>query len=196
MSHNNVYCYAFAGNITFAGTLSGGVYMSTNSGDSWIQKIEGMTLGTTVGRLLIANNYIFAGTNAGSLVWRRPLTDLIIPLEPMPLSPLNNSTGNLINLNLVWSKPQYATGYNVVLSTDSLFSTIVVNDSLLTDSIKVVNNLLPLTNYYWKVRAKNAAGSSAFSTVSKFKTLGTPAQVTLLQPLNNSVNQSINITFK
>ncbi len=123
-------------------------------------------------------------------------TILPMPLAPGLLFPVNNSTGNELNLNLVWNKPQYSAGYNVVLATDAGFTTIILNDSLLTDSIKALTNLTPLTNYYWKVRAKNAAGWGVFSTAFTFKTVGIPTQVVLSIPVNNATGQPVNLTFK
>ncbi|MCE1164835.1 MAG: hypothetical protein LWX07_05475, partial [Bacteroidetes bacterium] len=118
-----------------------------------------------------------------------------VPNAPALVSPLNNSTGNSVNLNLVWNKTQYAAGYNVVLATDASFTTIILNDSTLTDSIKAVTDLTPLTTYYWKVRAKNISGWSSYSSTNNFKTVGSATQVTLYSPANNAVNQPISLTF-
>jgi hypothetical protein len=104
--------------------------------------------------------------------------------------------GNPLSLNLVWNKSVSATGYNVVLSTDAGFSTIILNDSTLTDSIKSLTNLNVLTTYYWKVRAKNAGGWGTFSGAFNFKTVGSPTQIILSSPANNATNQPVNLTFK
>jgi hypothetical protein len=124
--------------------------------------------------------------------------NLLVPSAPVLFNPANNSTGQPVNLNLVWNKPLYSTRYRVLIATDSLFANIIVNDSLLTDSVKGISNLIPLTYYYWKVSAGNGnpAGWSSYSTVYKFKTISMPSQVALNLPANNSVNQPVNITFK
>ncbi|MCX6162269.1 MAG: dockerin type I domain-containing protein, partial [Ignavibacteriae bacterium] len=75
------------------------------------------------------------------------------------------------------------------------FSNIILNDSLLTDSVKAIVNLTPLLNYFWKVRAKNDAGWGAFSTTFTFNTIGVPGQVVLSYPVNNAVNLPVNLTF-
>jgi hypothetical protein len=193
LTNINVHSLATIGDNLFAGT-DGGVFLSTNSGGNWSAINQGFLTIPSIYSLLLANNYIFAGT-AGQSVWRR---DFVVPLPDTPIliNPANNSTSNLINLNLVWTKPLTATGYNAVLATDSLFTNIVINDSLLTDSIKSLTNLSPLTNYYWKVRAKNTVGWGVFSTAFKFKTQGVPTTVILSEPANNAINQPINITFK
>ena len=66
------------------------------------------------------------------------LADASLPAE-FPRTPLNNSTVNLSSATLVWSKSALATSYRVQLATDSLFNTIVVNDSTVTDTTKLVS---------------------------------------------------------
>ncbi len=123
-------------------------------------------------------------------------TIIAASLAPTLVSPANNSVGNLTALTLVWNKSASAVNYRVQLSTDSLFSSLIVNDSTLTDSTKAVSGLNPLTNYWWRVNAKNAGGTSAYSTVYKFRTLGVPAQITgIFIPANGSVNQPVTINF-
>jgi len=136
-----------------------------------------------------------SGTSSFSSAWK--FTTIVpLPIAPNLLLPLNNSTSNQLSLNLVWNKPQYASGYRAIVSTDSLFSNLILNDSTLTDSTKFVSGLNPLTNYWWKVQVKNIAGWGNYSAAYKFRTLGTPAQIILIQPANNSINQPVNLTFK
>ena len=80
---NNQYVNSLAvsDNNVFAGigkypTGSGSVSLSTNNGTSWIEKNQGFNVIPIVTRLLIANNYIFAGTY-GLSVWRRSYTEII-----------------------------------------------------------------------------------------------------------------------
>ncbi|HPS65882.1 MAG TPA: fibronectin type III domain-containing protein, partial [Ignavibacteria bacterium] len=135
------------------------------------------------------------GWNSFSEVWN--FTTIVpVPASPALINPVNNSTGNPLNLNLIWSKPQFAAGYNVILASDPGFTNIVINDSTITDTLKAITNLNPLTTYYWKVRAKDAAGWSAFSIVSAFKTVGTAAQVFLASPSNGVTSQPVTISFK
>jgi hypothetical protein len=124
-----------------------------------------------------------------------------IPVSPPPApnlaSPANNSVGNLTSLNLVWNRSVTAVTYRVQLATDNSFNTLIVNDSTLTDSIKAVSGLSPLTNYWWRVNAKNAGGTSSYSSVFTFRTLGVPAQITgTFIPANGAVNQPTTVNFK
>ena len=119
-----------------------------------------------------------------------------VPAAPTLVSPANNSTGLLFSLNLVWTKTQYSTKYKVLLATDSLFTNVILNDSLLTDSVKSLTNLNPYTYHFWKVSAGNINGWSSYSSTYKFRTIGSPTQVNLFSPANNAVNQPVNITLK
>lgn len=75
---NNKFVFSVItnGNILFASVTNGGVYKSTDNGISWIQKSEGFSSGIIITKLIIYNNYIFAGSY-GQSVWRRPLIDII-----------------------------------------------------------------------------------------------------------------------
>ncbi len=71
-----VYSFAVSGTNIFAGT-GGGVFLSTNNGTSWINKNQGFVVFIpAIYALLIANNYIFAGT-FGQGFWRRSLAEII-----------------------------------------------------------------------------------------------------------------------
>jgi hypothetical protein len=58
---------AFSGTNIFAGTAFGGVYLSTNSGQSWAPVNNGLS-NTYVEALATSGKYIFAGTNNGVYV--------------------------------------------------------------------------------------------------------------------------------
>lgn len=71
-----VYSFAVSGSNLFAGTNSG-VFLSNDNGTSWTQ--VGLT-GNIIFSLAISANNIFAGTSTLG-VWRRPLSDLTLPME-------------------------------------------------------------------------------------------------------------------
>ena len=128
-------------------------------------------------------------------VWFKLTTIMSAPVAPILVSPLNNAVGQNLSLTLVWNKSSTAATYRVQVATDSLFSGLIVNDSTVTDSTRAISGLNPLRYYWWRVNAKNLGGTSAFSTIYKFKTLGSPSQITLLIPTNNAVNQPTSLNF-
>lgn len=122
---------------------------------------------------------------------------IVAPNAPVLVSPANNSVGNLTSVNLLWNKSAGATSYKVQVAADAGFGSLIVNDSTLTDSIKTLAGLNPLTSYWWRVNAKNAGGLSGFSSVFTFRTLGVPTQITgLFIPANGSVNQPTTVNFR
>ncbi|MBZ0201624.1 MAG: SBBP repeat-containing protein [Ignavibacteria bacterium] len=94
-----------------------------------------------------------------------------LPLIPLLSSPVYNAANQPLSLNLVWYKSIAAANYRVQLATDSLFTNLVVNDSVLTDSIKAVSGLNNSTTYWWRVNARNAIGTSSYSQIWRFTTM-------------------------
>lgn len=131
-------------------------------------------------------------TSAWSNVWRFK-TIIQAPEVPELVSPTNNSFNMQTTQVFVWHTSLRAEVYHLQVSTDSLFSIIIAEDSLITDSTKFISGLNHNTEFYWRVRAKNIGGFSNFSGFFKFRTL---LQTPLLQsPTNGSINVSINPTF-
>ncbi|MCE1164965.1 MAG: T9SS type A sorting domain-containing protein [Bacteroidetes bacterium] len=122
---------------------------------------------------------------------------IIVPLPQIPVlvSPAAGGTGLLTDVSFKWNKSANADLYCFQISYDSLFSDIVAADSLLTDSVKNVYSLHPLTDYYWRVKGKNGAGTGSFSPARTFRTLGFPNAVSLCSPAENSVGVSVPVTF-
>ena len=80
ITNSTIYAITGDGTNIFAGTSNypsgGGVFHSTNNGGNWSKINEGLISIPHIYSLLIANNYIFAGTWLQS-VWRRPLSELV-----------------------------------------------------------------------------------------------------------------------
>jgi hypothetical protein len=95
------------------------------------------------------------------------------PLPPAPVlvSPVNGATGVSVTPTLVWDTSAGATNYVLQVATDSSFVSLIYNDTSGSASTsRVVSSLANSTTYYWRVRARNATGSSAWSTVWSFTT--------------------------
>lgn len=93
------------------------------------------------------------------------------PATPGLVSPSNGATGIALPVQFLWRRVDSVTVYKFQLSTNSSFSTFVVNDSSLTDTTTSASSLSSGTTYYWRVAAKNNAGSSAFSATRSFTTM-------------------------
>lgn len=126
------------------------------------------------------------------------------PLLPNLVSPPNNSFNQLSSVRFIWNKSTGAQTYRLQLSQDSLFSSLVLNDSTLVDSTIVVTNLTTNKYYWWRVNAKNAFGTSPYSSVWKFGTflvglnqveIKVPAKYKLYNNYPNPFNPSTIIRF-
>jgi hypothetical protein len=120
--------------------------------------------------LAVAN----AGSNTVSVFRNTIAASTTPPTSPTLVSPANGATNQSTSLTLQWNASSGATSYRVQVATDSNFvSGIVVNDSTVTDTTKSLSGLANTTIHYWRVNAKNSAGTSAYSQVRNFTT--TPA---------------------
>jgi len=93
-----------------------------------------------------------------------------LPQAPSLIAPQNNATGIPTTTLFLWNSVTSALKYRFQVSTDSLFSVIFINDSTLTDTMKIVMTLAPNTKYYWRVNAANISGSGNWSVVYNFTT--------------------------
>jgi hypothetical protein len=98
------------------------------------------------------------------------IQDTVLPATPVLLSPDSGITGQAKMLTLRWDFSASARQFHLQVSTNSSFSSFIVNDSTLMTSSKQVGPLQDSTRYYWRVKASNTMGSSDWSTVFSFKT--------------------------
>ncbi len=125
-------------------------------------------------------NAIFAGGNgAWSSVWHFTTVGENRLSQPAPVSPSNGSTGMLTYPILSWNAVSGATFYQLQVSIDTTFSTVLFqNRDLRTTSLEV-SPLSEGTTYYWRVRAGDANDSSAWSSTWSFKTFTYPSSISV-----------------
>ncbi len=116
---------------------------------------------------------------------------------PSLSSPANNATNISINPTLSWNSVSSATSYSLQVSTNSSFSSLVVNQSGISGTSYSVN-LNYNTTYYWRVNATNSGGTSGWSSRT-FTTMQEPVVApddpTLVSPNNGATNVSINTSL-
>jgi parallel beta-helix repeat protein len=93
-----------------------------------------------------------------------------VPSSPSLSSPINNATSQPTTITLTWIASSGAAKYHLQISVTSTFTTLVMEDSSLTQASRSVGSLVNSTLYYWRVRAGNSAGWSAFSGSWSFTT--------------------------
>jgi hypothetical protein len=140
-------------------------------------------LDTTLRVMNNINNQVFAfrfGRQPALLVFD-PNNDIVIKQgnttvgstlsTPTLVSPPPDTLNQPLTMSLIWNQMISAATYRLQLATDSTFAVIVVEDSSITDTSRQVGPLPHSTLLYWRVSAKNSAGSSPFSAIWKFRTL-------------------------
>ncbi len=107
------------------------------------------------------------------------------------VSPANGSLNLPTPLTLKWRQASGATKYCVEMSTNSGFTLLTVYDSTLTDTSYVPGSLSLGSQYYWRVRARNANGWGNYSAGWSFTTAAIPAPPLLASPSNGATNQAL-----
>ncbi|MGE5402513.1 MAG: glycosyl hydrolase family 18 protein [Ignavibacteriales bacterium] len=82
--------------------------------------------------------------------------------------PVNGAQDLLSGLTLTWNAPAKTTTYNLQVSTNSSFTTLVTEQTGLINPSYVLNGLQPNTTYYWRVSGVNSAGTGIWSAIWSF----------------------------
>ncbi|MFQ5604489.1 MAG: YCF48-related protein [bacterium] len=151
------------------------------------KRVEALTANTTYFWRVRAKNII--GASPWSSVWTFS-TISGAPPAPSLSWPIDGAVNQPTSLYLNWEDSEGAESYRLQLAVDSLFTTLVFDDSSMSYSSKRVEALAANTTYYWRVRAKNIIGASPWSSVWRFSTIsGAPPAPSLSWPIDGAVNQ-------
>jgi aminopeptidase N len=162
------------------------------------------------------NNQVFAfrfGRQPTALVFD-PNNDIVIKQgtttvgstlsTPTLISPAPGAINQPISPRLVWNQAVSAATYRLQLATDAGFTAIVLDDSTITDTSRLVGPLASITEYFWRVNARNGGGTTAYSTPSNFTTTfqsgvtdekNIPREFSLRQNYPNPFNPATLITY-
>jgi len=123
---------------------------------------------------------------------------LAIPSIPQLVSPGSSAMVNGKLINFEWSTAERAEKYEIQVSKFSNFSqTHVYQNNSLSQNQIAVENLEPDQIYFWRVRATNESGKSAFSAIRNFRTEPLPAlnAAILISPKDGFTSDINNIDF-
>ncbi len=93
-----------------------------------------------------------------------------VPGAPALVSPADGANGVATTPTFTWAPSAQAVTYYIEIATDAGFSNIVDAASVSGTSYTPGAPLMPLTTYYWRVRADNACGTGTFSAPFSFTT--------------------------
>jgi len=139
------------------------------------------TVVMTVSNLTAAGTSNITITGTGTTVTRSTVANLIVANStagtPSLTAPTNAATGVELAPTLTWGAVSNAVSYQIQVSTNSSFSSFVVNTTSATNSLISPTTFNINTIYYWRVRAVNACGNGAYSNTFSFTT-GNPTYCT------------------
>ncbi|RPI18213.1 MAG: T9SS C-terminal target domain-containing protein [Ignavibacteriae bacterium] len=165
--------------------------------------INGITNSNLQLTAVLRNNALYywrvSTTNAaGTGPWSLPnkfSTVITIPPPPLLVIPINNAQNVSLTPLLDWRDDISVINYQLQVSTDSLFTSPVVDNSTINVSQYTIpnNTLNNNTKYYWHVRTTNSLGTGNWSETWNFKTiLSVPAAPVLIDPFNGAGNIPLN----
>src|SRR3989339_458243 len=118
------------------------------------------------------------------------------PSTPILNSPTDAAANQLTSLTLSWNTATGAATYHVQVSTSNIFASILLEDSTLVTTSRAVTGLSNSAVYYWRVRAKNAGGVSAWASAWSFTTIiAAPAVPLLALPTDATTGQTLSPTL-
>ncbi|WP_211208890.1 LamG-like jellyroll fold domain-containing protein [Mariniradius saccharolyticus] len=122
-----------------------------------------------------------------------------VPGRTLLLQPASNSVDIGLDPVFTWAKVPNTQSYQIQVSTLADFSSLVVNQSGLTENSFQSPKLLENQTYYWRIRARNANGTGSYSVVSSFKTVSLAVmaeEVVPIRPTNGVVINPVNIRLE
>ncbi len=156
----------------YVGTSTGLYSTTALNGGSTVWALEGSS---TIGNAIVdmidfrsADGRIVVGTHGSGIY--SSVAIINPPDAPVLISPPDSATNQLTSLRMTWHSALTATGYDLQVSTDSLFGSVAYEDSTLTDTSTVAGPFVNFTKHFWRVRAKNVLGWGSWSGVWRFTT--------------------------
>ena len=144
------------------------------------------------------NKIVCVGYTGGDIALCRYLGYGVPQLDVFTLSsPANNSTNqNFATIDLTWTEAYGASVYEVEVSSDISFNTIVTSGQVTTAAASVTN-LIPATSYWWRVRAGDGTNWGTFVGPWKFTTVGLTSfsMSTPMNDANNVAYASVNFNW-
>jgi hypothetical protein len=129
------------------------------------------------------------GTSSFSSPFSFTTTSATLPAAPTLITPASGAASVSVTPSFDWSDVSGATSYRFQLSTSNSFNTTIVDSLNVTQSqFSLPVSLSNSTTYYWRVAAKNTAGTGVYSSIFSFSTvLAPPPIVTLISPANGAL---------
>ena len=116
----------------------------------------------------------------------------VVPATPILTFPINKDTGVVKNPTFAWTESVAGSTFRLQVSTSNAFGTTVIDDSTVGATSYPSPNLTLNTRYFWRVRAKNPVGYSAYSVIDTFTiTAIAPDTIAPVVAITNPINHGV-----
>lgn len=163
--------YATSTNISVSGVPSGAT--SNLSASTFNSSDASFTLTLSNINAVSPGEYIITVTGVGGPTVSKELLLVVKNEVGVVTTSLPADGANQISINganLTWLADVQATSYDVIISTDAGFNTIIETSNTPNNYYKIGTILNLSTVYYWKVRAKNDCNTGDYSATKRFIT--------------------------
>lgn len=117
----------------------------------------------------VKGELVFTTSVLGNFVFGIPRTST--PLSPSQISPGNNTIVNgETSVKFMWGTRGIVQSYHLQIASDSLFSTLILDQANILTTTLTTNLLANNSTYFWRLSTNNAAGTSDWSMAFKVKT--------------------------
>jgi hypothetical protein len=193
----NFKIYSINGKAIFAST-NNALYLSSNNGDSWESVSLGLLTNIYINTIALNDSFIFAGTRKyyynGYGVWKRKLSDILLPDSASVISGLTNVCKSLNTVTYAVTNIPYATSYIWTLPSGEI-------DTIIANSITISFDSTSSSGYI-KAKGLNICGSgvenSKFINVYNSPDIPTIIGLSNPQPFTTSiysVNEQLGKTY-
>jgi len=165
---------------------TGVIIRTNNGGQNWARQVSGVTSRLQAVTFVNSNTGFAVGYNG--IILKTSTGGVTSPAVPVLVSPVNNAINISLTPVLIWNSAPAAETYTVQVSTVGNFS-IITDSATITATQRDVpsGKLQPNTSYFWRVRSNNSYGSSGWSYIWVFTTMGSLPPPVLLSPSNGTL---------
>mgnify|MGYP000886457857 CR=1 FL=1 len=178
----------------FAATMNGIAYSPKNDKKwEYLPQTQELSLPAMMTTGTDDDGYIYSSSLFGGVY--RTKKPVIILEAPSLVSPAGDAQEQPLTTIVRWEAALDAKQYSVQIAEDSLFQTIIHENTLAFTSTETLP-LKPNRRYYWRVKSVLFRIESPWSEIRSFSTLTVyPSKVTLRQPANKEINRPVSVSL-
>ncbi|MFN5309282.1 MAG: fibronectin type III domain-containing protein, partial [Candidatus Kapaibacterium sp.] len=179
----------------FAATMEG-IAFSEKADKNWkfTPPLPGLSIPAMKEVEVDEKGYLYAASVFGGVF--RSKEPIIALSSPSLTLPINKAQEVALTTQLKWTAANDAKNYGLQIATDSLFTTIIFEDSSATALLYGELPLKPNTKYFWRVQSRLFGITSPWSEIRSFSTVTVyPSKVTLRQPANKEINRPVTVSL-